>query len=287
MREQATWLAEQLADAAPQAIFAYESMPEVMALTRVGDYRVAEKREKSGPMQAMLRLMTRGRDEDALYAYSKMTKSAMKLLPLMPAKLKDFRTWLTVNIYWNQPDAANLTQMLRLILRDCLHQSVDVAPPRIIPMMGCFHPDAPDTFDTPEAFLRWKKRAAGRTRAAARPLVALMAFRKHLVQGQAYLAEMVRALEGEGLDVLPIFVSGIESHVAVREWLTKQPIDMLISTMGFALVGGPAGSTKPGQYQEKAADLLAGLDVPYMVCSRSRCRARANGMSAAWPRCRP
>lgn len=92
MREQATWLAEQLADAAPQAIFAYESMPEVMALTRVGDYRVAEKREKSGPMQAMLRLMTRGRDEDALYAYSKMTKSAMKLLPLMPAKLKDFRT---------------------------------------------------------------------------------------------------------------------------------------------------------------------------------------------------
>ena len=43
MRAQADWLREQLASSRAAAVFAYESMPEVMALTRVGDHRVKEK----------------------------------------------------------------------------------------------------------------------------------------------------------------------------------------------------------------------------------------------------
>ncbi|GAB4213193.1 MAG: magnesium chelatase subunit H [Roseiflexaceae bacterium] len=276
MREHAAWLAAQIERAPAAAVFAFESMPEVMALTRVGDYRIASGGGLPRPMQALLRLITRGRDEDTLYAYTKLTKLTAKLLPLMPAKLKDFRTWLSVNLYWNQPDAANLTEMVRLILRDCLGLPLSVAPLRTIPMMGCFHPDADTLFDGPDAFLRWYerrspagaakgKRGAKTAAPQTRGTVALLAFRKHVVQGQGYLGDLVRALEARGLAVLPIFVSGIEAHVAVREWLARRPLDLLISTMGFPLVGGPAGSTKPGHYQDKAADLLAGLDVPYMV----------------------
>lgn len=51
----------------------------------------------------------------------------------------------------------------------------------------------------------------------------------------------------------------------MREWVTRQPVDLILSTMGFPLVGGPAGSTKPGHYQQKASDLLAGIDVPYII----------------------
>jgi magnesium chelatase subunit H len=51
----------------------------------------------------------------------------------------------------------------------------------------------------------------------------------------------------------------------VREWLVNEPIDGLISTMGFSIVGGPAASTKPGHFHETASDLLAKLDVPYVV----------------------
>ncbi|PJF24076.1 MAG: magnesium chelatase, partial [Phototrophicales bacterium] len=148
MREQAQWLKEQIEHADPKIVFAFESMPEVMALTRVGEYRVQNGGRASmpKPMQAVLRLMTRGREEDTLYAYTKLTKITAKLLPLMPPKLKDFRTWLSVNIYWNQPDVYNLTQMVRLILRDCLGQNLDVAPVRMIPMMGCFHPATDELF---------------------------------------------------------------------------------------------------------------------------------------------
>lgn len=266
-RQQADWIAAQLDRAPVATVFAFESMPEVMRLTRVGEYRVTgEKGGVPKPMRAVLNMITRGRDEDTLYAYTKLTKLTAKLLPLMPAKLKDFRTWLSVNIYWNQPDAANLTQMIRLILRDCCGQTLDVAPARLIPMMGCFHPDAEQLFDGPDSYLRWyRKRRPTKRGELARPLVAVLAFRKHIVQRQRYLTELVRALEAAGLDVLPVMVSGIEAHVAVREWLAKQPIDLLMSTMGFPLVGGPAGSTSPGKYHQTASDLLAALDVPYMI----------------------
>lgn len=150
MRANADWLTEQLGHANPRAVFAFESMPEVMALNRVGSYRVqGGKGSLPKPMQLVLKLLTQGREEDTLYAYTKLTKITSKLLPLMPAKLHDFRTWLSVNIYWNQPDAANITQMIRLILRDCLGQPLDVAPPRLIPMMGCFHPDTDELFANP------------------------------------------------------------------------------------------------------------------------------------------
>ena len=274
MRANADWLTEQLGHANPRAVFAFESMPEVMALNRVGSYRVqGGKGSLPKPMQLVLKLLTQGREEDTLYAYTKLTKITSKLLPLMPAKLHDFRTWLSVNIYWNQPDAANITQMIRLILRDCLGQPLDVAPPRLIPMMGCFHPDTDELFANPDSFLRWRAKqhkqrktgSAQKANGAGAATVALLAFRKHVVQQQHYLGELVRALEAQGLAVLPIFVSGIEAHVAVREWVTRQPVDLILSTMGFPLVGGPAGSTKPGHYQQKASDLLAGIDVPYII----------------------
>ncbi|MFQ3683583.1 magnesium chelatase subunit H [Roseiflexus sp.] len=271
MREQAEWLKAQIDQAGVATVFAFESMPEVMALTRVGEYRVQNSGRASmpKPMQAVLRLMTRGREEDTLYAYTKLTKLTAKLLPLMPPKLKDFRTWLSVNIYWNQPDVYNLTQMVRLILRDCLGQNLDVAPVRMIPTMGCFHPATDEFFSNPDAYLKWYRKFRNQKKRSTlppdAPLVALLAFRKHIVQRQQYVADLIEALEAQGMAVLPIVVSGIEMHVAVREWVARQKVDLIINTMGFPIIGGPAGSTKPGQYRDTAINLLAGIDAPYMV----------------------
>lgn len=271
MREQAEWLKAQIDQAGVATVFAFESMPEVMALTRVGEYRVQNSGRASmpKPMQAVLRLMTRGREEDTLYAYTKLSKLTAKLLPLMPPKLKDFRTWLSVNIYWNQPDVYNLTQMVRLILRDCLGQNLDVAPVRMIPMMGCFHPATDEFFPNPDAYLKWYRKFRNQKKRSTlppdAPLVALLAFRKHIVQRQQYVADLIEALEAQGMAVLPIVVSGIEMHVAVREWVARHKVDLMINTMGFPIIGGPAGSTKPGQYRDTAINLLAGIDAPYMV----------------------
>ena len=264
MRAQADWLREQLASSRAAAVFAYESMPEVMALTRVGDHRVKEKGgEAPKAVKLLMRLITRGRDEDALYAYTKLVKVTAKLLPLMPEKLGGFRTWLAVNLYWNQPDVANITQMIKLILRDLFKVPLEVAPVSIIPTMGCWDPATGQMFDDPAAYLKWATKQ-GRYR-KGQPLVAVLGMRKHVVQRQEYLQRLTAEVEARGMAVLPVFVSGIEAHVAVREWLVAQPIDAFISTMGFSIVGGPASSTKPGHYHETAADMLARLDVPYVV----------------------
>ncbi len=281
-RGMADWLTQQVGQSSARAVFAFESMPEVMALNRVGEYRVSGNRSAlPKPMQAVLQLITRGRDEDTLYAYTRLTRVAARLLPLMPAKLSDFRTWLSVNLYWNQPDAANIAQMVRLMARDCLGMTLQVAPLQPIPTMGCAHPAASRPFAAPEEYLRWYRRHRPVKRGAAeRPLVALITFRKHIVQRQSYQNALIAALEAAGLDVLPIFVSGIEMHVVVREWLVPamlggRRIDMLINTMGFPLVGGPAGSTRAGQYREQSAELLAALDVPYMIAQPLQMQSEA------------
>jgi magnesium chelatase subunit H len=265
MRPQADWLAARLADSGAKAVFAYESMPEVMALTKVGEHRFKEKKgEAPRAVKVLMRLITRGRDEDALYAYTKLVKVASKMLPLIPQKLAGFRTWLGVNLYWNQPDAANITQMVKLILRDaCGQAGLEVAPVTVIPTMGCFDPVSGALFEDCNAYLKWATKQ-GRYR-KGQPLVALLGMRKHVIQRLDYLRQLTTGLEARGMAVLPVFVSGIEAHVAVREWLADQPIDAFVSTMGFSIVGGPASSTKPGHYHDTAADLLGKLDVPYLV----------------------
>ncbi len=263
-RKEVDWLAAQITSAKVPTVFAYESMPETMALTQVGDYRVKEKKGGgSKPMQLLMRLITRGRDEDTLYAYTKLVKITSKLLPLIPDKLGGFKTWLTVNLYWNQPDAANITEMVKLILRDTQKMPLTVAPVSIIPTMGCFDPKSGKLFDHPNAYIKWATKQGLYRK--GQPLVAVLGMRKHVVQRMDYLGNLTAGLERRGLAVLPVFVSGIEAHVAVREWLADQPIDAFISTMGFSIVGGPASSTNPGHFHETAADLLAKLDVPYMV----------------------
>ncbi len=264
LRSQADWLAARLADSRATAVFAYESMPEVMALTRVLEHRFKERKAETPKLiKVLMRLITRGRDEDALYTYTKLVKVAARMLPLIPQKMAGFRAWLGVNLYWNQPDAANITQMVKLILRDVCAQTLEVAPVAIIPTMGCFDPQSGELFASPGEYLKWATR--NRRYRKGQPLVAVLGMRKHVVQRLKYLQELTAGLEARGFAVLPVFVSGIEAHVAVREWLADLPIDAFVSTMGFSVVGGPASSTKPGHYHETAADLLAKLDVPYLV----------------------
>ncbi len=264
LRSQADWLAERLKTSRATAVFAFESMPEVMALTRIGDFRFKEKKsEAPQAVKFLMRLITRGRDEDALYAYTKLVKIAAKMLPLIPDKVGGFKTWLGVNLYWNQPDATNITQMIKVMLRDCFAQALEVEPVRVIPNMGCVDPRTGTLFADPKAYLKWASKA-GRWR-KGQPLVAVLCMRKHVVQKQGYIGALTEGFEARGLAVLPVFVSGIEAHVVVREWLADLPLDAFVSTMGFSIVGGPASSTKPGHYHETAADLMAKLDVPYLV----------------------
>ena len=273
LAETAEWLVPTAGRPDPPVVFAFESLPEIMRLTKVGSYAMG----KGGggmpkPVQNVARLLVGNREEDALYGYVKLQKITSKLVNFLPGKrLSDFRNWTNVSTYWGNRNAANTASMFKLILREYGGlPRLQVPAPVELPSMGFAHPDAPKYFGKPEEYLHWEQgRHKARGKAAPRPLgtVAVLSFRSHIIGGTTYHDDVVRALEAAGLRVLPIFVQGIESHIVVREWLTRLEVDAVVNTMGFPLVGGPAGSTKAGLTVAVARELLSKLDVPYVVAS--------------------
>ncbi|KKI99558.1 protoporphyrin IX magnesium chelatase, partial [Prochlorothrix hollandica PCC 9006 = CALU 1027] len=105
---------------------------------------------------------------------------------------------------------------------------------------------------------------------------------------QPYIAQLIRQVEAAGLVPLPVFINGVEGHVVVRDWLTTSheqqqrhqgmkanlslspeavTVDLIVSTIGFPLVGGPAGSMEAGRQVEVAKAILTSKNVPYLVAA--------------------
>ncbi len=111
---------------------------------------------------------------------------------------------------------------------------------------------------------RWYERE-GPLRGTGAPVVAVLLYRKHVITDQQYIPQLIRQMEGEGLIPLPIFINGVEAHTVVRDQLSSRHeqelirrgeagsssslkrdavvVDAVVNTIGFPLVGGPAGET--------------------------------------------
>jgi len=264
-KEQIDWFKLQLDQSTnDKTLFVFESMPEAMALTRVGSYSVGDGKAGMPDMvKKIANMLVKGRDEDALYGYMKLMKIMRTILPLVPNKAKDFKNWLLVYSYWMQPTADNIANMFRLILREYFNERVTVGAIVDVPNMGLYHPDAPAYFKDVKSYKSWlKKRGINIDKGQK---IALLFFRKHLLQEKTYIDNTIRTLEKRGIHLFPAFVTGVEGHVLVRDWLIKEEIDLLVNMMGFGLVGGPAGSTKPGTAAEARHEIMSKLDVPYIV----------------------
>ena len=264
-KEQIDWFKLQLDQATnDKTVFVFESMPEAMALTKVGSYAVGDgKAGMPDIVKKVAKMLVKGRDEDALYGYMKLMKIMRTILPLVPNKAKDFKNWLMVYSYWMQPTAENIANMFRLILREYFNESFTVGAIDDVPNMGIYHPDAPAYFKDVKSYKSWlKKRGINIDKGQK---VGLLFFRKHLLQEKTYIDNTIRALEKRGIHLFPAFVMGVEGHVLVRDWLAKENIDLLVNMMGFGLVGGPAGSTKPGTAADARHEIMTKLDVPYIV----------------------
>jgi magnesium chelatase subunit H len=264
-KEQIDWFKIQLDQSSNEkTVFIFESMPEAMALTKVGSYSVGDGKAGMPDMvKKVAKMLVKGRDEDALYGYMKLMKIMRTILPLVPNKAKDFKNWLMVYSYWMQPTADNIANMFRLILREYFNEKVTVGAIVEVPNMGIYHPDAPAYFTDIKSYKNWSKKRGINIDKGQK--IGLLFFRKHLLQEKSYIDNTIRVLEKRGIHLFPSFVTGVEGHVLVRDWFVKENIDLLVNMMGFGLVGGPAGSTKPGTAAEARHEIMTKLDVPYIV----------------------
>ncbi|MCC5634607.1 magnesium chelatase subunit H [Nostoc sp. CHAB 5844] len=309
--DQVLWLRDRLAQVPIQLVF--ESALELMSLTKLGEFAIGDKpKGMPKPVKFILDKFSNGREEDKLAGYISFLKIGPKLLKFVPVqKVQDLRNWLIIYGYWNAGGPENVAALFWTLAEKYLDLKVgDIPPPVETPNMGLLHPDYQGFFESPKAYLEWYQNKGIGNRDGSRStwgnpktalpqqgtgkkntnssVIGILLYRKHVITKQPYIPQLIRRFEEAGLIPLPIFINGVEGHVAVRDWMTtdyeqKQrllnnietpslsqdavKVDAIVSTIGFPLVGGPAGSMEAGRQVEVAKRILTAKNVPYIVAA--------------------
>ncbi|MEM1169155.1 MAG: magnesium chelatase subunit H [Cyanobacteria bacterium P01_H01_bin.35] len=303
--DQVLWLRERVQNIPIRLVF--ESALELMALTKLGKFVIGDQpKGMPKPVKFILSKFSSGREEDKLAGYISFLKTGPKLLKFVPVKkVQDLRNWLIIYGYWNAGGTENVAAMCWVLAEKYLDLKVgEIPPPLETPNMGLLHPDYQGYFESPRKYLEWYRQEK---QTSPTPVVGILLYRKHVITKQPYIPQLIRKFEEAGLTPLPVFINGVEGHVAVRDWMTSafesqklevrsqkldesqkskgknqkydsvQPIlslspeavevDAVVSTIGFPLVGGPAGSMEAGRQVEVSQRILTAKNVPYFVAA--------------------
>ena len=280
-----TWLKDRVAGVPTR--FVFESDLELMSMTRVGTFTMAMKEpgKKAGPPPAVKKILSlfgSGKEEDRMVGYLSMLKFGPKLLKYLPGtKVRHLRNWLNVYSYWNQAGAENVTSMFSLIVTEYVQKMdrLEMKAVTEMPNQGCIHPDTKEIFESPANYVDWYE-TSGPLRATGAPRIGILLYRKHVLTNQQYISQLIRYFEQDGLIPIPIFINGVEAHTVVRDLLTTKwetdksnlkkghaEVDAIVSTIGFPLVGGPAGSVEASRQTEVSREILESKNVPYVVAA--------------------
>lgn len=303
--DQVLWLRDRIQHIPIRLVF--ESALELMSLTKLGAFAIGDKpKGMPKPIKFILDKFSTGREEDRLAGYLSFLKIGPKLLKFVPGqKVQDLRNWLIIYGYWNAGGPDNVAALFWKLAEKYLGLKVGEIPPPIeTPNMGLLHPDYQGFFESPRQYLDWylveqasrlplsQARITEEGEQDAHPtrkaVVGILLYRKHVITRQPYIPQLIRHFEQAGLIPLPIFINGVEGHVAVRDWMTTAyesaqrqlgnvetpslsseatQVDAIVSTIGFPLVGGPAGSMEAGRQVAVAQRILSAKNVPYIVAA--------------------
>ena len=301
--DQVLWLRQRVQAVPIRLVF--ESALELMALTQLGKFAIGDKpKGMPKPVKFILSKFGNSREEDKLAGYLSFLKIGPKLLKFIPVgKVQDLRNWLIIYGYWNAGGADNVAALCWFLGETYLGLTVGDIPEVVTaPNIGLLHPEYDGYFESPKAYLAWylhrthpqqpalisaqSNGKSQRAEIAPLPVIGLLLYRKHVITQQPYIPQLIQAFEAADLIPLPIFINGVEGHVAVRDWMTTAyeqaqrslgqvatpslsqeavRVDAIVSTIGFPLVGGPAGSMEAGRQTEVAVRILSAKNVPYFV----------------------
>ncbi len=254
------------------AIVCCMSAGEVIKLTRIGQFRM-DKPE--GGVVALLKRL-RGNSSKAGSEKSgaekpasgarqmEMLKRLPKILRFIPGTAQDVRAYFLTLQYWLAGSDENITNLVRFLVgrygagpRALLKDKLSAALPADYPEIGVYHPDLAGGISARRSALPMRP-------AAAKGTVGLLVMRSYLLaRNTAHYDGVIRAMEAQGLHVVPAFASGLDARPAIESFFMtggKPCIDALVSLTGFSLVGGPAYNDK-----DAAAKVLGALDVPYIA----------------------
>ncbi|HKP86857.1 MAG TPA: cobaltochelatase subunit CobN, partial [Blastocatellia bacterium] len=280
-----------------QTVIAFNCMPDLMRRTRMGklDFGKLMKSKREGERQAerasknflkkvgyWMADYAKGRNSNVDGkrshggggSYLKLINRLPSILRFLPAagRLKDVKNYLYLFCYFLQPTPKNIRSMLLYAIKsygEAGSKRFQIDAPESVPVAAVYHPDAPTLFETFEEYKKWYERARGRG-LERRETIGLLLMRPQVVSNsKQHYDGLIRAIEGEGLTVVPALSTFMDNRDSCREFFTdpgaseeqgRPPsrVSQIVSLTGFSFVGGPAMNDS-----EASVDFLKSLGVPY------------------------
>ncbi len=245
------------------AVIAMNCMGDLMRRTRMGklDLLAVSGKAAGEGKQALARRLARAVGSwMSRYArprgnkrrpeqYLKFIRRMPAILRFMPAagRLGDAKHYLTLYCYFLQPTPANIRSMILYAVEQYVPghaKRFRVDPPESRPAMGIYHPDAASLFESFDKYREWY--GGSRRHLEPEETIGLLLMRPQVVSGaHKHYDALIRALEGEGLAVLPVLSTLMDNRRASDTFFvdpaTGSPrISQVLSLTGFSFVGGPA-----------------------------------------------
>lgn len=130
--------------------------------------------------------------------------------------------------YLQEGGVENVAQLLLFLSDHYLATSYGFLPPRAQPKQGFYHPSLGGLCTLDE----WRARAN-----PAQPVIGVMFYRAHYLSGNtAFVDALVQAIEAQGGNALPFFVSSrndLAEMIQAHSLGVEQPLDVLISTVSY------------------------------------------------------
>jgi magnesium chelatase subunit H len=196
--------------------------------------------------------------------YLKLLSRAPSILRFVPnaGALGDIKHFVALYCYFLQPTPANIKGLVLYAIKHLVDgphaKRIKVSPPESKPTMGIYHPDATGLFESFDAYREWYKRRLDPDEA-----IGLLLMRPQVVSGaHRHYGELIRAVEREGLPVVPVLSTFMDNRQACQSFLVDPAsgsprVAQIMSLTGFSFVGGPAMNDS-----EAAVTYLKGLNRP-------------------------
>jgi magnesium chelatase subunit H len=226
--------------------------------------------------------------------YLKLVDRMPRLLKFVPnaGRLRDLKNYLYLFCYFLQPTPANISSMVLYALKeyvpDARLSAVKAQPLETLPAVAIYHPDAPALFETYEAYRKWYEKRGG-LKLEAHQTIGLLLMRPQIIsRTRKHYDGLIRAIEAEGLAVLPALSTLMDNREACRKFFIKDQkpksqarspkskvpkkdesealrassrVSQIVSLTGFSFVGGPAMNDS-----EAAVEFLRELNSPFRSC---------------------
>jgi magnesium chelatase subunit H len=268
--ENATRLVRALDTRKHDAVIVINCMPELMRHTRMGRLDVARLGLVSSWLRRSKTDKRKGNDQRANHSQRKHHGHYLKLVDRLPRVLKfipttgaftDAKHYLNLFCYFLQPTPANIQSMLLYALKqyvaDPRLKKLKLAAPQQVPAVAIYHPDAPKLFETFETYRQWYKHPLN-----PQSTIGLLLMRPQVISKTTkHYDALIRAIEGEGLNVVPAIATLMDNREAVSRFFIDEDrarVSQVVSLTGFSFVGGPAMNDSAA-----AAEFLRELNLPY------------------------